>query len=217
MYKKGWVGIALFCVVVIVGCRCNNGHQDRGSRDSLADTTDVVETTDSFSMETIKQKDSASIFQNNTLSNALTKRDIHKDAWTNAQLLTIDTVEAASASENVKIDNAFLKKYGKLLKAAPDGQHLLDLGADNTVEDPATGKLVEGDPETNITVLDRQTGGKWTLAQLGASGEVLQVHWLDNDNVAVLCSLPGVNPKKDDTYLYVYNVKEQVRKIYQWK
>lgn len=217
MNRKGWVGIGVifFCVVVVVGCKCN-GHQERGNVDSLADSSNKVEVTDSFSMDALKQKDSVSIFKNDTMSNALQQLSVQKKSWSNAHLINIDTIQSVGTPEKVQIDNSFLKKYASLLKASPDGQYILDIGSDNMVEDTKTGQMFEGDPETNVAILNKQTGEKLTLIQLGGSGRLLNMHWLDNEQAAILCSLPGKDPKKDETYLYVYNAKDHFMKTYKF-
>lgn len=206
-----WV---MFGTLLVVGCKCNNGKSGRGDNDSLADTT-AVETTDSFSMDALKQKDSASIFQNDTMSKALHRLSIQKDSWSNAQLTSVDTI-GVGGEEKVQVDNAFLKKYADLLKVSPDGQYIIDLGSDNMIEDPATGKMYESDPETGVALLDKATGDKTILTQLGGSGRIVYVHWLDADKVAILCTLPGVDPKKDDKFLYVFNTKDRVMKTYKF-
>ena len=218
MDRKGVVGTAvvLFCVVAF-GCSCNNGRQDRGNADTLADSAGIGDTVDSFSIESLRQKDSASIFRNDTVSEALHRLSIRKESWSKASLTDLDTLKAGNPAENVHVDNAFLKKYAAILKASPDGQYIIDPGSDNMMYDAATGKMSDGDPETNMVVLNRQTGEKIPLLQLGASGRILHIHWLDDDKAAILCTLPGRDPQKEDTYLYLYNARNRVMKTYKWQ
>lgn len=217
MNRKGLVGIGFvfFCVMVIVGCKCN-GNKDRSNLDSLSDSSNMVETTDSFSMQNVKQNDSVSIFKNDTMARVMHQLSAQNSPWSDAQLTDIDTVKAAESPEKVNIDNAFLKKYASLLKVSPDGQYILDMGSDNMVEDSKTGQMHEGDPEINVVILDKQTGEKLPLIHLGGSGHLSNMYWLDSSQAAMLCSLPGKDPKKDETYLYLYSVKDRVLKTYKF-
>ncbi|PZP50382.1 MAG: hypothetical protein DI598_05730 [Pseudopedobacter saltans] len=208
--KSVVLGILAIGLVLVIGCKCNNGKQGGVSNDTSAQ----VETPDTFSMQTLKQDDSATIFRNDSVSKALDKLSIKKESWNDAHLLDIDTITASQDAGKVKIDQAFLKKYASVVKVSPDGQNVLDLGSDNMIDDHGT--LVAGDPETNISAINIATGEKIPLRELGASGQVLEVHWLDNDKVAILSTLPGKNPKKDDTYLNVFDVKTKVMKTYKW-
>lgn len=208
--RRFWVGFIAIGLVLVVGCKCNNGRENVPVNDS----SDQVETPDSFSMDAIKQNDSVSIFQNDSVSKALDKLSIQKQSWTEAHLMDIDTMTVSTEGSKIKVDAAFLKKYASVVKVSPDGQNVLDMGSDNMIDDHGT--LVAGDPETNISIVNVATGEKTPLRELGASGQVLEVHWLDNDKVALVSTLPGKNPKKDDTYLNVYDTKTKLMKTYKW-
>ncbi|WP_448672876.1 hypothetical protein [Polluticoccus soli] len=211
-----YMGVAMSCLL-IAGCKCNNnGKQGRENADSIADSSNMAEVPDSFSMEALKQKDSVSIFHNDTMAHELGRLSIRKETWAAAHLTDIDTVREDSRTTTVAIDNAFLKKYASILKASPNGNYLLDMGSDNKIDDPNTGALVDGDPENDVFIIDRQTGKRMALLQLGISGEVKHSHWLDDDKVALLCSLPSRDPNKSETYLYVYNAKDNVMKTYKF-
>jgi|GEM_PF-5828468 len=207
-------GVVVFNIVVMSGCKCNNNRSVQNDVDSLADTSDVIETPDSFSMEVLKQKDSIEIFRNDSLSNTLRSLSIQKESWRDAHLVYIDTLQEEVDVPKVNVDKAFLKKYASILNVSPDGKNILDQGSDNMIDDHGT--FTEADPETNIYIIDKGTGAKIRLAQLGASGHMEQVHWLDNNHVVMLCALPGKDPKKDDTYLYFYSIGDHVVKTYRF-
>lgn len=213
MNRKWWIGygIMILCMMLL-GCRCNNKDK---AKENWEDTLNARETADSFSMESIKQRDSIIIFRNDSITKVLDHLSIQKASWTDAHLMDIDTVAVNTKREKVTINDAFLKKYASVLKMSPDGQNVLDFGSDNMIED--NGTLVSREPETNIYIDNTVTGERTLLRQLGASGEVVHAYWVDNQKIAILSTLPGKNPKKDDTYLNVYDVKSKVMKTYRWK
>lgn len=212
MMNKSKIIVEIITVgmVVIFGCKCNNGKENK----AVSDSTNPSETVDSFSMESLHQSDSVAVFKNDTVTNALRKLSIDKNAWNSSHLQDIDTLPESTQQGKIQVDAAFLKKYASVIRMAPDHQYFLDLGSDNMIEQGGT--LHEGDPETTISVVNSTSGEKITLRELGASGEVLKVHWLNNDKIAIVSTLPGKNPKKDDTYLNIYDVTTRVMKTYKW-
>lgn len=189
---------------------CKNGHDKEYAQDSTlgGDTLTEVQT----EVQT-RTEDSSLMFNNQTMAfqNDLTQ---HKIDWNRFNLKQYGTV-VDSSQKWVSFDKnaAFYKTYSKVLNWSPDKKMILDLGSDNLVNDD-NGDLEEGDPETQLTIINPENKQRRQLMYLGPSANILSAKWLTNTQVAILGTFPSKNPNVDDTILHIIDVQKNYVRDY---
>ncbi|QES90503.1 hypothetical protein [Rhizosphaericola mali] len=204
--------LVLLTAVIVSGCKCNGNseHSTADSLDSLDTSDTIIDVPDS-----IKHEDSSTVFTSTPLNNTFKSANISPKEWNRFQLNSYDKMDDPKDVKSFTPSPKFFKTYQSVLKYSPDKQFVLDLGSDNSVVNPSNGDVEEADPESSLHVLDIINKKKRSLSFVAPAADVISTNWVNANELSIFCSTPGADPKRDDTLLYIYNVKTQFLKSYQ--
>jgi hypothetical protein len=214
-YMKIFPGLV---AAIILFSACSSGGDKQSGTDSSAITT-----TDS--VVTFTPVDTSSEFIQTFSSNlqpwlerTAQTPDLKLDQFRYKETLLDDSLVITQA--NLTPD--FYKTYKQVLIFSPDSSKVLDLGSYGAVlEKNANGKtnIIQGEPDSEIAVLDRATRQRRRLFFFGPGSSIEQGFWINDTSVVlagktedkgkVMPVIWTVRLEKDDNIITRYEPKDQ--------
>jgi hypothetical protein len=197
----------LLCIIT----SCNNSNQKNEEEQTITDDSLQV-------ANSIISEDSAIIFNNKADDWINQSLKNYNGNWKKFKLKEFWNEDSLQANP-YEATPEFYKTYHDLLKWSPDSSYILDLGTNGaTVVKGKDGKphLENGDIDTEISLLDPKAKTKSRILFFGSAAAVINAHWIDSTQLAIL----GTNDEKldqhPDTLLWIINTKEKFFRKYKW-
>ena len=187
----------VYLLSVIVLASCSNKRQEKN-----------VDTTSSLT------EDSASIF-----SNAVTTW-IDSNLHTSSSTLTLEErwQDDSVHKESYQVPEDFVKNYSPLLRWSPDS-NLLDIGSYGSAVVPdkkGQAHLEQGEPDTEVALVDMKHNQRTRLLYVGPSAEILDGFWLNNSELMILSTFKS-DGGVTDTLSWKIDLQENIFILYNVK
>ncbi|SDZ73335.1 hypothetical protein SAMN05192529_10132 [Arachidicoccus rhizosphaerae] len=206
------IGLLLISILVITGCKCNQGDQTRQQVDSLAGLS-----ADSASQE-IRNRSHQFTFDSLTtgwLSATMGGRKVDTAAFTSGHAPGFDPDSTAAGSQdaatsqfpeavNFQPDQQYYKDYASVLRFSPDSSYILDFGSYGSI--PVKGKsgrttLEGGEPDTKIMVGIPGQHKEWQVMFAGPGTAILDATWKNDHQFMVLYASQQEGSRIDTTLI----------------
>lgn len=196
-------------VVAVAGCKCNN----------KAEEDKAIELDSTQTAQSIIQEDSVMVFDNMNDPWITENFKTRGFTWSGFKLVSF-WAEDSSAKKPASFTPDFFTRYASVLKWSPDSLYVLDIGSYGgvVVKDSSGNSIVaKGEPDTEVSLLYPKENKKTRVLFAGPSLHVINATWADSSQVAMLTTLDTArNGSKQDTILWMIDVKENFYRKYKW-
>lgn len=196
-------------LLTVAGCKCNNDKAEEKA----------IELDSTQTAQSIIQEDSVMVFDNMNDPWITENFKTRGFSWSGFKLVSF-WAEDSAAKKPANFTPDFFKRYASVLKWSPDSTYVLDIGSyGGVVVQDTTGKsiIAKGEPDTEVSLLYPKENKKTRVLFAGPSLHVINATWADNSQVAMLTTLDTArNGSKQDTILWMIDVKENFYRKYKW-
>lgn len=201
---------AIGSLILFNACNTNEKKQT-----AAEDTTVVVDTISPQEMQQITIREDSALLYNKLAPSFIKHLEAQRVAdWQQYQLVNMGVIKDSQMVQSFRPTPQYLKAYQSLLRISPNGNYILNLGAQtNDPKDTA----MANDPDVNVTLLNVKMHTSTSVMYGGAAVQVLSGDWLNNDTYALLGVYPTKNPDVNDTILEIHNIQSNFVRDYKYQ
>ena len=209
---RNWIlSVCFLATILQTACKNNesNGSKNQEEEEIVQDSLQTA--------KGIISEDSAMIFKNEGplwLGNSLKEERLDWKKFQLTEFWTIDSLRQTRFEESAE----FYKDYASVLKWSPDSSFVLDIGSYGSVlVKDKNGKMQVkgGEPDTEVSIIYPKKHTRERLMFMGPSSQIINAHWINASEVAILGSFEN-NDHNPDTLFWIVDIKENFFRKYKY-
>ncbi len=117
-------------------------------------------------------------------------------------------------------ESDFYTIYKSVLRWSPDSNYILDIGSYGAVVTSdrfGNSALEQGEPDTELALIEPKTQQRTRLMFVGPSSNILDAKWMSNNKAMVIGTFDKTGNHDNDTLVWVIDVTDKLFRLYNVK